>query len=404
MMITLRWCSALALSITVLTTVPALAHGDKVIPQVADGNGDFRTKFDITNLSPVERITLVKLLFFRQDGTPWLLDTNQGRVSEITLNLGRFQTIRIETSAKSPSLTAGYAIVRNSEATSNFAEDFEVAVTVFYEVLDPKGAVVDTVSVPSGDPTKVWVFPVETDVSAGLLTGFAVVNNTGQENAVSLRLWEAGARSDDDALDGGTVTFTLSAGEQRARFLNENSLFPNKTRFKGMLVGSSEGPVSILALLQTTTSFGVQYATMVPVYADTIRRNTYMYLRQGFPLDADIPVSDYYGNSDDSLPWDLLYVTESATQRVLQPQLGASVSVIGTRTDVEFDGITLETLRGLTYTTADINLSDGSANLAQRLVFAVKTALGRYVKIRIAEIFTRETTNRDLALEIYVFK
>src|SRR5881409_2679948 len=153
--------------------VPALAHGDKTVTQMADGAGVIRTKIDITNQSPDFNITRLKVLFFLQNGNPWSLETNRGAFSEITLSLGRFQTIRIETRGTTPTLTAGYAIIRDTDSTSVFAEDFDVNISVFYEVLSGPN-VVDTVSVPLGLPTLVWILPVEIDVSKELLTGFAV--------------------------------------------------------------------------------------------------------------------------------------------------------------------------------------------------------------------------------------
>src|SRR5512134_2408413 len=109
-------------------TFPAAARGDKYIPQVADGAGRIRTKIDIHNLSPSLAISKAKLFFFRQDGSPWVLATNLG------------------------------------------AADHQLAVSVFYEVLDAM-RVVDTVSVPIGEPCLRWVMPVETDVDRGLLSG-----------------------------------------------------------------------------------------------------------------------------------------------------------------------------------------------------------------------------------------
>src|SRR5438093_3834761 len=145
--------------------VPAFAHGDKIITQMADGAGVIRTKIDITNLSPEPKasITKLKLLFLLQDGTPWSLETNKGTSSEINLMLGPFQTVRIETRGTTANPTSGYAIVRNTDATSVYPEDFDIAITAFYEILNGPD-VVDTISVPLGLPTLVWVLPVEIDV------------------------------------------------------------------------------------------------------------------------------------------------------------------------------------------------------------------------------------------------
>ncbi len=402
-------CLLVAL-LAVALAKPLFAHGDKVIPQVADGatpDGQvFRTKFDITNLGPEEttRIRNVTVRFYQPDGSPWTIATNQGTTSQITLDLGAFQTIRIETLGAG-SLATGYAIVQNLENTTIFAEDYDVAITAYYEVR--KGNVTtETISVPVGQPTVVWVFPAETDLSRELLTGFAIANLANTSNTITLRLWSATTPTSGSASDAGTATFVLNPNQQQARFLNQAGLFPGVSNFRGMVLGTSEKPVSILALLQTpSTPPDKQYATLVPAYADALRRNTAMYLRQGLPLDADIPVSDYFGNKDDSAPWDILYETGmSSTERRLAPKNGAGLAIIGQRSDVQFDDdVNITYLRGLTHTSSNIDLSDGSANLQSGFTFGVRTALGRYVKIRIREVIERGA-DRDLALEIYVYK
>jgi hypothetical protein len=399
------------LLVSLVSVLPAHAHGDSVVPQVADGAGVIRTKFDFTNMSPVERISKIKLLFFRQDGSAWSVPTNQGTNSEFTLSLGRFQTLRIETLGTTSTLTSGYAIIRNTEATTIFDEDFEVATTVYYEILSGSN-VVDTVSVPMGQPALSFVIPVEIDSSKNLFTGFAIVNLVNLNNNVQLKLWKASTPSSADATDDGTVNFTLNPNEQRARYLNESGFFPTKTTFKGMLLGFSSKPVAILGLLQTSTPGGLQYATLVPAYEDNLRKDTYMHLRQEFPLDADIPISDYFNNADDDFPWDLVYESQSNTSRRLVPQNGALVSVVGTQSETQFDNISLEQLQARTYDANNIDLSDGSSNLVRGFAFAIKTALGRYVKVRVAEVYSLDrvrsdgTTrvNKDLALEIFVYR
>ena len=418
-----RLCSlALGVALALVARVrPALAHGDTVITQVPDGPaGDgsvFKIKIDLANLSQVERITNVKVLFFHQDGTAWSLATNQGTGSEFTLNLGRLQTIRIQSMGTSATLTSGYAIVRNTEITSIYSEDFEVSVSVFYEVTSGT-TVIDTVSVPISRPTVWFAVPVEADVARNLLSGLAIVNlDTANSNKIDLRLWQQTTPSSTDPTDGGTVSFTLNAKEQRARFLNESGLYPSKTLYRGLLVGIAERPVAVLALLQTPTTGGVQYATLVATNKDALRTSTYMYLRQGFALDADIPQSDYFGNVDEDLFWDVLLETVSTTSRRLTPQSGATIASIGILTDEQFDNVTLSDLQAgkitltsstitFTYGTSAISLNDGSSNLTVGYAFAIKTGLGRYVKVHVGDIITRgsDTAKRDLALEVYVYR
>ncbi len=402
----------LATLILFIGAVPALAHGDRIITQMADGAGVIRTKIDITNLSPEFSITQLRVMFFRPNGNPWSLETNRGSFSETTLTLGRFQTIRIETRGTTPDLTSGYAIVRNTDSTSVYPEDFDVAITVFYEILNGPN-VVDTVSVPLGLPTFVWVLPVEIDVPKELLTGFAIVNLDDAPNKVSLRLWEATEPSTADARDGGMIEFTMNPKEQRARFLNEPGLFPGRTKFKGMLVGFSERPVSILALLQTPTPSGVQYATLAAVRLDYLRRNTFIYLPQGFALNADIPVVDYYYDETvsrlpdgyDDYTWDLRYETVSNSRRRLVPRSGAAIAAIGSRDNQSFEALQFQEIAGLPYSTNPIEMDDNSENLKPGFTFAIRTGLGRYARVRIFNVDSPQGTNyRDLALQIFVYK
>ncbi len=399
-----RLASAVLL-LPLFRVVPAQAQGDRVLAQVADGiSGDtqYITKLRITNLGPEQstEIKKLKVMFFLQNGTPWVIATNLGTGSEIQLDIGSFQTLALDTTGQA-SLSTGYAIVRNTDATTIYAEDFEVAVTAFYEVRKG-GGILDTISVPVSQPTVSFVHPVEINTAANLYTAFAIVNLSNVSNGVTLKLYQSTTPSSGAAPSAGTQQITLSPGEQRNVYLN--TVFTSASTFKGMLQGVSQYPVAILALLQSPTpGSGFQFATMVPAYIDSLRRNTYMYLRLGAPLDADLPISDYFENADDSVPWDLLFEKLSDTTRQLTPKSGAQFAVLGLKADVDFDNLTIENIQALSFTSNPIDLSNTSANLARTFAFAIKTGLGRYVKVRIADVINRDP-DRDLALEVFIFK
>jgi hypothetical protein len=302
--------------------------------------------------------------------TPPLIQRYLSRISGPLLD-------RIDLHIRVTSLFTLFTILRNTDISAAFAEDYNTSISVYYEV-KRDGAIVDTVSVPVSQPTRAWVFPCEVDVSKQLLTGFALVYLAGTRNTVNLELYEATTPSSNpspDAVD--TIQMSLAAGEQRSAFLADASLFPALRSFIGILRGAADGPVAILAVLQTPIPNGLKYAILAPAYIDAMRRNTYMYLRDGFSLDADLPVSDYFGNSDDRV-WDLLYESQSSTTpRRLATQSGAMVAIIGSRNEDEFDNdVTLEYLQGLNYASSAIDMSDGSANLAPGIAFVVRTGLG----------------------------
>jgi hypothetical protein len=420
---TVSFIILLAMVIPVMCTVSALAQGDRVLAQVADGTGpdgtQFMTKLKITNLGPTlsTGITRLKLMFFEQSGDPWLVATNLGTASEFPLDLGAYQTVSIKTAGTAPALTSGYAIVRNSEGATVYAEDYQVAITVFYEVRKG-GAIIDTISVPVSEPTLSFVVPVENDSGGNLFTALAIVNLAAGTNTVRMQLFRETSPSSASASDGGSATVTLNPAEQRAVFLYPG-MFPSAGSFAGMLIGEANGPVAILALLQSPTPTGVQYATMVPAYLDALRRNTFMYLRLGYSLDADRCISDYWWDQNQiqgpdfepavALPWDLLFERQSATARRLTLQGSAQFALIGQRTGDQFDqDVTLPYLQSLSYTSDPIDMSDGSPNLVTgtalgNFTLAIRTGLGRYAKLRLSSVIASDA-GKDLVLEVFVYR
>jgi len=142
---------------------------------------------------------------------------------------------------------------------------------------------------------------------------------------------------------------------------------------------------------------------MVPAYFDYLVRGSAILLVQGFPLDADMLVSDYL--AQDARPWDILFEGNSSNtaSRSLTVQNGAKLAIIGSRAPEAFDAVSLSNLQALSYNLESIDMSDGSANLQADFSFAVKTNQGRYAKIRISRVVT-EGTSRNLGLEAYVYR
>ncbi len=399
----------------------SFARGDKVIPQVADGQGVIRTKFDLMNIGAYEEITKAKLLFFKSDGRPWVLATSAGTGSEFSIKVRPLETLRIETLGQSSPLTSGYAILRDQETqTSSFTVDYRLGISVFYEILSGTN-IVDAVSVTAGQPTISCSFPVEIDKSKNLFTGFAIVNLANSSNRVDFQIWASASPSSEQVQSGAIDSFTLGPGEQRAEFLSER-LFPGLTSFKGLAECFAQKPVALLALLQIPAALGVQYATLVPIYKDDLRRNGYVFLRQVavpsqpttaplyMPLDVDIPVADYLleGRDEEGFPWDVVYETQTKDKRRLLPINGATLAVVGARNAQDFDSLSLGQLQAMTYTTNPIDLSGDPRSAFQDYAFAVKTGLGRYAKVRIASIVQAVTKEGDiyydLALEVYVYR
>ncbi len=427
--------------IPLLRAVPALAAGDKVIPHVVDGVQDattrYRTKLDIMNLSPHPgtTITRVTVYFFNSNGTPWPITLKDPvtklptTVNSYTLNLGYAQTLRLETLGTG-ALNAGYAIVRNLEvpvaqSDPDFHPEYwpdsrEVSTTVYFEVLRGND-IMDTVSVPVAQPSISFLFPVEIDLANGINTGFAIVNLTDAANNVTLYLSENTDPSQSgDAIDAGNTTVRLDAGANKKKVDFLSNLFAGKTKFKGMVYGASEGPVATLSLVQSNSYFngawsGVQFATVTPAYLDSLRRNTLMYMVPGTALDADLPGVDYFptpmtnGVPDSyySLAWDVV-LSATGTSRQLVPQPGTLIARLGIKSGTDFDNITLPNLDPtvVNFSTNAINLSDQSGDFTQGFCFAIKTNLGKYVKVRIRTVVTYDTGSADseMALEIFVYK
>ena len=184
----------------------------------------------------------------------------------------------------------------------------------------------------------------------------------------------------------------------------------------------SGGPIAILALLQTSTSNGVQYATMVPTDKETLRRNSYVFVPQPLfallasdsafmPVDVDEMRVDYNRMIEgaEGYSMDFTYETESKTARSFVPRNGAGFAKLGKKDAASFDALSLAELQALQYTSTKIDLTDNAEALAEEYAFAVRTEIGHYAKVRlfrIVEVVDQQDgiRYRDIGLEVCVYR
>ncbi len=401
----------------------AFSRGDKVIPQVVDGPG-WATKFDLTNVSsavPIDKT--MRLSFYKKDGTKWSLQTNQGTGSDFDVSLGPRQTLRVETSGASSTLTEGYVVISdNASDNSEYSEDYVLGISVFY-TFSTGSTVADTVTVSAPRPTAAATVPVQMDDTKGIYSGMVFLNWAGAANAITVDLYPSDTAGVSPQF---TKTLNLDANKQWSGFLDNTDLFPalKGQTFKGLAEITATGPVVLLGLLQTRgINDAPQYSTLVPVDKEALRSNSYMVLLQAsddahpyMPLDVDGLVVDYFRNADgtEGYSWDLeyRYNAPDTTDRYLEPFNGAGLASLGTYNDVNFDAISLPTLKSLNYNTSSGQVIDLSgSNLTVGFTFAIRTDIGNYAKARIARIIdTTDTStgtprqNEDIVLEVYVYR
>ena len=389
------------------------SRGTRIIPQIAAGPG-WTTNFDLTNISSVQAMSEIRLAFYHDNGTKWTLLTSLGIGSDFQLSLQPRQTVRVQAVGGSQ-LETGYAAFYDHEpGNSRFSEDYVLGISVFYQVIREAG-ITETVSVPVREPTQAASIPVQM-VAPDIYSAFAIVNASGVANTIQMKLY-----SEDGSLYG-TRSIDMAGGEQRAQFLDNQAFFPELTSFKGMAEFTANGPIVLLALLQTREAGGgPQYTLLAPVDKESLRRNTYMILLQAnddanpfMPLDIDGFVSDFYrttGAPDrvtESYSWDLeyRYAAPNTDSRFLRPRNFSEIVSLGTKSDAQFDALSLPQLEAIsTYSTDDVDIS--GAALFLNLTFAVYTDLGYFAKVRIIRIIDTNDGVRnfkDLVLQVVVYK
>jgi hypothetical protein len=387
--------------------VPAFARGVKCIPHIPDGSG-YKTKIDVVNVSSRRNITNFRIRFFQPNGSPWSLSTSLGTGSSFTLSIPMRSVTRIETSGLSSPATGGYALVEDLEPyNSVYSSDFAVGLTVYYEISNVSG-VQDAVAIPVIEGTCTGTLPVEISAAKGINTAIALVNLSSVANDIWIDLIPTGTG------ESKSVHLVLDANSYQPRYLNQ--MFDPLGDFKGIIEFESIYPIALLSLLETQGVNGPQYSTLVPVDREDLRRNTNLYVPMpkyggklpAMPIDIDKFIVDYFRvGEEDSFAWDLLYVLTNSKTRKLSPLWG-QIAVLGKQDEYNFDAVTLNQLKNLTYGSDPIDLSDGSTAMSNiPYSFAVLTDVGNYAKVRIIGVKTFTDSGNpyyDLILEVTVYR
>jgi len=158
----------------------------------------------------------------------------------------------------------------------------------------------------------------------------------------------------------------------------------------------------VVGLLQTAVTGGVQYATLSPEYLDALHTESALYLADGMKLDADAPRVPYV-TLEDSGSYDLHYQLISSTVRNFVPQNGATMASLGLLTVSEFNNLTVEDLQARTYGSLPIELSDFTGTLNAGYSIVLRTSLGRFAKVRVAQVVA-SGPSKDLVVSVYVYR
>lgn len=236
-----------------------------ILPQVAVGEGVTMTLI-LNNmggpqrmgwLEPEDYVTTGTIHFFDSSGADLPVRINGQAGSEFPFSLQPSEVLFLDVTPNDPGLRVGWLLLEVDD--SNLENSWglmdghpvgrgeRVMVTAYYSISDAQGSLASQVSVMPGVFERgLFLNSVVTaQFDNGLRTGVALVNPGDLDVAMELRLTDATGRL------VATEQFTLPAGNQRARFVDE--LFtevPNG--FRGVLEirGASQGVVS-MGLLQS---------------------------------------------------------------------------------------------------------------------------------------------------------
>jgi|GEM_PF-2484022 len=180
-------------------------YADGPIP----GTGALQTTILITNLS--DSTASGSLEFFRSDGTPETVEVN-GEVSDLfDLDIPPYSARTFSTPASLTTLVVGYARI---------SSNVPVEATGIFRTVDTSGNIISEAGLSLEEGAYSYVGGVKQDIAAGLKSGIAVVNISGDSINASIKLYD----EDGDLIGTNVELLQLEAGAQRAVYLSE--MFP----------------------------------------------------------------------------------------------------------------------------------------------------------------------------------
>ncbi len=313
-------------------SAPAAASGTALIfPQIANGSsGGIAYRSSVLLINHTERSAAGLLQIYGNTGIPLPLGTSLGRADSFSFALGAGQALRFETDGTGPLKTGWVKVVADAEL-SGFAT---------FTVTDDKGIFQSEVGIGNSPPA--YRLMILAENTRGNSSAFALCNPDPGRNANLL--------FELRSLNGSLVaskTEVLSALAQKAEYVTETFGQADLRDFSGVLVLSSDLPISLVALRSRGANYTSLPSVPPPASGQTARDLV-------FPRIGDGPLGDVrlqtafwiFNNSEESQAATLELFTNDGTPMAVTigpttasrftvtiPALGAAELITGGRSN-----------------------------------------------------------------------
>lgn len=228
-------------TVTVSTAAnqPATSQNQFVFPQVANGavgQGAFYTIVMLINQT--EAPAFARVRFFKSDGTAFpMAVVGQGSGSEFNVAVGAAGSAYLETDGTGP-LAVGYAVVTSTGPVGG---------TAMFGWRTGSGGTITEAGVGAAASETQFSVPV-IYVRNVTSTGIAMANPGGSAVQLTVKLKDTSGKTVEEA------TVSLAAGQQKASYVHESTLFASlatQSGFSGTLQITAPKGVAVTAVKQT---------------------------------------------------------------------------------------------------------------------------------------------------------